>query len=129
MVSLFLQKRRAYPELCEIHDGPGALLLTPRLDAQTSFAKLFADLGTEKPGVGTPGPQEAGWPTISWSLPLSCFRPPLPCSWAAAMACSCMDLQGLTTLRVVRTSRATYQGKAACWWCEEPLGSYSVRSV
>ena len=48
MVSLFLQKRRAYPELCKNHDGPGALLLTPRLDAQTSFAKLFADLGTEE---------------------------------------------------------------------------------
>ena len=37
MVSLFLQKRRAYPELCKNHDGLGALLLTPRLDAQTSF--------------------------------------------------------------------------------------------
>ena len=48
LVSLFLQKRCAYPELCENHDGPGALLLTPRLDAQTSFAKLFADLGTEE---------------------------------------------------------------------------------
>ena len=48
MVSLFLQKCRAYPELCKNHDGPGALLLTPRLDAQTSFAKLFADLGTEE---------------------------------------------------------------------------------
>ena len=48
LVSLFLQKRCAYPELCENHDGPGALLLTPRLDAQTSFAKLPADLGTEE---------------------------------------------------------------------------------
>ena len=49
MVSLFLQKRRAYPELCKNHDGPGALLLTPRLDAQNSFAKLFAaDLGIDE---------------------------------------------------------------------------------
>ena len=48
LVSLFLQKRCAYPELCENHDGPGALLLTPRLDAQTSFAKLLADLGTKE---------------------------------------------------------------------------------
>ena len=42
MVSLFLQKRRAYPELCNNHDVRCALLLTPRLDAQNSFAKLFA---------------------------------------------------------------------------------------
>ena len=48
LVSLFLQKRCAYPELCENHNGPGALLLTPRLDAQTSFAKLFADIGTQE---------------------------------------------------------------------------------
>ena len=48
MVSLFLQKRCAYPALCENHDGSGALLLTPRLDAQTSFAKLVADLATEE---------------------------------------------------------------------------------
>ena len=31
LVSLFLQKRCAYPELCKNHNGPGALLLTPRL--------------------------------------------------------------------------------------------------
>ena len=48
LVSLFLQKRCAYPALCENHDGSGALLLTPRLDAQTSFAKLFADLATKE---------------------------------------------------------------------------------
>ena len=48
MVSVFLQKRCAYPELCDQHNGPGALLLTPRLDAQTSFAKLFADIGTQE---------------------------------------------------------------------------------
>ena len=47
VVSVFLQKRCAYPELCNQHNGPGALLLTPRLDAQTSFAKLFADTGTQ----------------------------------------------------------------------------------
>ena len=50
LVSLFLQKRCAYPELCENHNGPGALLLTPRLDAQTSLAKLFADIGTQEGG-------------------------------------------------------------------------------
>ena len=48
VVSVFLQKRCAYPELCRQHDGPGALLLTPRLDTQTSFAKLFADIGTQE---------------------------------------------------------------------------------
>ena len=48
LASLFLQKRCAYPELCENHNGPGALLLTPRLDAQTSFAKLFADIGRQE---------------------------------------------------------------------------------
>ena len=47
MVSVFLQKRCAYPELRNQHNGPGALLLAPRLDAQTSFAKLFADIGTQ----------------------------------------------------------------------------------
>ena len=47
MVSIFLQKRCVYPQLMK-HDGPGALLLTPRLDAQLSFAKLFADLGAEE---------------------------------------------------------------------------------
>ena len=44
VVPVFLQKRCAYPELCRQHDGPGTLLLTPRLDAQTTFAKLFARL-------------------------------------------------------------------------------------
>ena len=48
VVSVFLQKRCAYPELCRQHDSPGALLLTPRLNAQTSFAKLFADIGTQE---------------------------------------------------------------------------------
>ena len=46
--SLFLQKRCAYPELCENHDGPGALLLTPRLDAQTSFASSLQALARRK---------------------------------------------------------------------------------
>ena len=48
VVPVFLQKRCAYPELCNNHNGPGALLLTPRLDAQTCFAKLFADIGTQE---------------------------------------------------------------------------------
>ena len=34
--------------LCRQHDGSGALLLTPRLDAQTTFAKLFADIGAQE---------------------------------------------------------------------------------
>ena len=34
--------------ICRQHNGPGALLLTPRLDAQTTFAKLFADIGTQE---------------------------------------------------------------------------------
>ena len=33
VVSVFLQKRCACPKLCRQHDGPGALLLTPLLDA------------------------------------------------------------------------------------------------
>ena len=63
-VSVFLQKRCAYPELCENHNGPGALLLTPRLDAQTSFAKLFADIGTQEDvrradlAAGAPSPAQ-----------------------------------------------------------------------
>ena len=48
MLSTWCRSSCKSPELCENHDGPGALLLTPRLDAQTSFAKLFADLGTEE---------------------------------------------------------------------------------
>ena len=45
-VALFLQMRCAFPEVCGPHLGPGSLLLTPRLDAQTTFVKLFADIGT-----------------------------------------------------------------------------------
>ena len=46
VVALFLQMRRAFPDLCGSHRGLGSLLLTPRLDAQTTFAKLFADIGS-----------------------------------------------------------------------------------
>ena len=46
-VALFLQLRAAYPELIQRHRGAGSLLLTPRLDAQATFAKLFADVGVE----------------------------------------------------------------------------------
>ena len=45
-VPLFLQMRCAFPEICGPHRGAGSLLLTPRLDAQTIFAKLFADIGS-----------------------------------------------------------------------------------
>ena len=46
-VALFLQLRAHYPELVRQHRGAGSLLLTPRLDAQATFAKLFADIGRE----------------------------------------------------------------------------------
>ena len=46
-VALFLQLRTHYPELVLQHRGAGSLLLTPRLDAQATFAKLFADIGRE----------------------------------------------------------------------------------
>ena len=36
-----------YPELVRQHRGAGSLLLTPTLDAQATFAKLFADIGRE----------------------------------------------------------------------------------
>ena len=45
--ALFLQLRAHYPELVRQHRGAGSLLLTPRLDAQATFAKLFADIGRE----------------------------------------------------------------------------------
>ena len=46
-VALLLQLRTHYPELVMQHRGAGSLLLTPRLDAQATFAKLFADIGRE----------------------------------------------------------------------------------
>ena len=46
-VALFLQVRAAHPELIQKHRGAGSLLLTPRLDAQATFAKLFADIGVD----------------------------------------------------------------------------------
>ena len=39
-LALFVQMRCAFPEICGSHRGPGSLLLIPRLDAQTTFAKL-----------------------------------------------------------------------------------------
>ena len=47
VVALFLQLRASYPQLCDGHSGAGSLLLTPRLDVQATFAKLFADIGVE----------------------------------------------------------------------------------
>ena len=44
-VALLLQLRTHYPELVMQHRGTGSLLLTPTLDAQATFAKLFADIG------------------------------------------------------------------------------------
>ena len=46
-VALFLQLRTHYPELIEQHRGADSLLLTPRLDTQATFAKLFADIGRD----------------------------------------------------------------------------------
>ena len=46
-VALLLQLRTAYPELIQRHRGAGSLLLTPRMDTQAIFAKLFADIGVE----------------------------------------------------------------------------------
>ena len=46
-VALFLQVRAAHPDLIQKHRGAGSLLLTPRLDTQASFAKLFADIGVD----------------------------------------------------------------------------------
>ena len=46
-VALFLQLRTHYPELVLQHRRAGSLLLTSRLNAQATFAKLFADIGRE----------------------------------------------------------------------------------
>ena len=46
-VALFLQVRAAHPDLIQKHRGAGSLLLTPRLDTQATFAKLFADIGVD----------------------------------------------------------------------------------
>ena len=46
-VALFLQLRAHYPELVRPHRGAGSLLIISRLDAQATFAKLFADIGRE----------------------------------------------------------------------------------
>ena len=46
-VALFLQVRTEHPDLIDKHRGPGSLLLTPRLDTQATFAKLFADIGID----------------------------------------------------------------------------------
>ena len=46
-VALFLQVRAEHSDLIDKHRGPGSLLLTPRLDTQATFAKLFADIGID----------------------------------------------------------------------------------
>ena len=46
-VALFLQVRAVHPDLIQKHRGAGSLLLTPRLDTQATFAKLFADIGVD----------------------------------------------------------------------------------
>ena len=46
-VALFLHVRTAHPDLIQKHRGAGSLLLTPRLDTQATFAKLFADIGVD----------------------------------------------------------------------------------
>ena len=39
------QARHLFPEIGAGHRGRGSLLLTPRLDAQNLFARMFADIG------------------------------------------------------------------------------------
>ena len=46
-VAFFLQLRTMCPEFVQQHRGAGSVLLTPRLDTQATFAKLFADIGVE----------------------------------------------------------------------------------
>ena len=46
-VALFLHVRTAHPDHIQKHRGAGSLLLTPRLDTQATFAKLFADIGVD----------------------------------------------------------------------------------
>ena len=55
-VALFLHMRCAFREICGPHRGAGSLLLTPWLDAQTTFAKLFADIGSTNDAHGPPPP-------------------------------------------------------------------------
>ena len=43
-VALFLHSRHLYPEIVTGHCGRGSLLLTPRLDAQNLFTRMFADI-------------------------------------------------------------------------------------
>ena len=44
--ALFLHARHLFPEIVAGHRGRGSLLLTPRLDAQNLFARIFADIGS-----------------------------------------------------------------------------------
>ena len=44
-VALFLHSRHLNPEVVSGHRGRGSLLLTPRLDAQNLFTRMFADIG------------------------------------------------------------------------------------
>ena len=48
-VALFLHSRHLYPEIVSGHRGRGSLLLTPRLDAQNLFTRMFADIGNGNP--------------------------------------------------------------------------------
>ena len=43
--ALFLHAMHLFPEIVAGHRGRGSLLLTPRLDAQNLFARMFADIG------------------------------------------------------------------------------------
>ena len=46
-VALLLHVRTACPDLVQKHRRAGSLLLTPRLDAQATFSKLFTDIGVD----------------------------------------------------------------------------------
>ena len=115
--------RVAYPAACSLTNSQGR---DPRTSEVLRWALPCVRVAPNSQGWGPENPMRPVCPPISWDLvpylahraifPLFCFRPPLPCSWAAAMACSGMGLQGLTTpVRAVRTSCATDRGKAACW--------------
>ena len=79
------------------HNGSGALLLTPRLDAQTSFANLFADIGTQEDvRCADLAVLLAGPPTACSRHCQACPGPPLrlagctlACGWSECTYCHC----------------------------------------
>ena len=102
-VALFLQLRAHYlMQYC----GAGSLLLAPRLDAQATFAKLFADIGHYGGrGHGADPALAVGWPWVPPGLCLvvaprshACFL--IKCARAAmrlaALHASCIEAWRVT---------------------------------